>query len=385
MKNDKKTLLIAVARNEDCYLHEWIFHHIYMGFDKIVIGINRTDDNSIQILNLIKLKYPQVEYEILDWMDCAGADVSKGIQRLSYSYLTNKYFSHGITDVMYLDIDEFWFSKDFGEGINTFLSKAPEYDVLSFSWLMQQGDDNAFTAPFTNKACNPAEMVKSVVSSRVISRINDYYAHNPRITGDYVHLDGKFKKYIYHEKTDQMSGFKVDDSHPAYVLHRVIRSEEEYISLLLRGRPSGGRIKSNRFGFKINSSGRFDLNTITIPNSYYVKLENFATHCEITKLLVENRNNRLSTIKNILNVGISTLISEFDILIQVLNGTALFDELVLKINNECVDANVLRDCAIKLEKYKIEYSLLLMSKALEIRPHGPLIRSKIKEYESNGA
>lgn len=355
-----------------------------MGFDKIIIGINRTSDNSINILEKIKEKYPNVVYfESLDWMDCAGQEVSKGIQRLSYSYLTHKYTDSQTTNIMYLDIDEFWFSVNFNESIADFLNKVPEHDVLSFSWLMQQGDDEDFLPPFVNKSANPGEMVKSVISKRIVKDIYDFYAHNPRIKGKFKHINGKFEPYLYHEKTDQMSGFKPDNTHYAYVLHRVMRSESEYLSLLLRGRPSGGRIKSNRFGFKKNNNPRFSLSEISIPDNYYSGLVEFCIECQINEILEKCRKERINKINDILNVPISYIIDEFEVLIKVLHGTYLLEKLINKIELECNNADTLRDFAIMIESIDESLSLTLMKKAQKLRPTGPLINKKIKYYLKN--
>ena len=53
--NNKKTMtnvaLIAVAKDEDTYIHEWIHHHLYLGFSPIYIGVNRTSDKTFDIIN----------------------------------------------------------------------------------------------------------------------------------------------------------------------------------------------------------------------------------------------------------------------------------------------------------------------------------------------
>lgn len=38
------TKIIAVAKDEGAYLAEWIFYHLYKGFDEIEVLINRTTD-----------------------------------------------------------------------------------------------------------------------------------------------------------------------------------------------------------------------------------------------------------------------------------------------------------------------------------------------------
>lgn len=41
-----KIKLIAIAKDEAAYLPDWIFHHLYFGFDSIDIYVNNTTDNT---------------------------------------------------------------------------------------------------------------------------------------------------------------------------------------------------------------------------------------------------------------------------------------------------------------------------------------------------
>ena len=49
-KSKIKTKIVAVAKDEGAYFSEWIHHHLYLGFDAIDIYVNRTSDNSLEIL-----------------------------------------------------------------------------------------------------------------------------------------------------------------------------------------------------------------------------------------------------------------------------------------------------------------------------------------------
>ena len=52
MNNEFKVKVVAIAKDEGAYIAEWIFHHLYFGFDAIDIYVNRTTDNTCQNLNL---------------------------------------------------------------------------------------------------------------------------------------------------------------------------------------------------------------------------------------------------------------------------------------------------------------------------------------------
>ena len=77
-KNQIKTKIVAVAKDEGAYLAEWVHHHLFLGFDAIDIYINRTSDNSLEILHKISEKYPQVNY-FTAWQASRGLDVVRVI------------------------------------------------------------------------------------------------------------------------------------------------------------------------------------------------------------------------------------------------------------------------------------------------------------------
>ena len=89
-KNQIKTKIVAVAKDEGAYLAEWVHHHLFLGFDAIDIYINRTSDNSLEILHKISEKYPQVNYFTADWIDLCSAEVGGKIQEITYALALDK-------------------------------------------------------------------------------------------------------------------------------------------------------------------------------------------------------------------------------------------------------------------------------------------------------
>jgi cellulose synthase/poly-beta-1,6-N-acetylglucosamine synthase-like glycosyltransferase len=63
-----KVLLAAIAKDEAAYLPEWIYYHLSIGIDEIVIYVNSTTDNTIQILDKLKENLP-VKYVIADGIE----------------------------------------------------------------------------------------------------------------------------------------------------------------------------------------------------------------------------------------------------------------------------------------------------------------------------
>ena len=86
-----KVGIIAIAKNEDLYLEEWINWHLGLGFDTIIIGLN-DDEFKTLIAN------PRVIYE-----DYSGVDK---VQSLAYTELYEKYRDQ-FDWLLFIDIDEF--------------------------------------------------------------------------------------------------------------------------------------------------------------------------------------------------------------------------------------------------------------------------------------
>lgn len=61
-----KVKIIAVAKDVGAYLAEWIHHHLYYGFSNIEIVLNRTADNSIQVLEHISKVYPAAQWRFVE-------------------------------------------------------------------------------------------------------------------------------------------------------------------------------------------------------------------------------------------------------------------------------------------------------------------------------
>lgn len=102
---------IAIAKDEGPYLHEWIHHCMYFGFTDVFIGINRTSDNSMEILKKIQKQYPNVHFESLDWMD--KVDIPLHVPAITYLFHKVASQYPDISHAMVIDLDEFWMPLDF--------------------------------------------------------------------------------------------------------------------------------------------------------------------------------------------------------------------------------------------------------------------------------
>lgn len=106
--------LIAIAKNEDKYIAEWLEHHLSLGFDTIIIADN--DDE------LVLSGYASDRVVIEDYTKV------KGVQPKAYSTLFNKYRKK-YDWIAFFDIDEFLVIED-GRDLKTWLSSYPDTDVV---------------------------------------------------------------------------------------------------------------------------------------------------------------------------------------------------------------------------------------------------------------
>lgn len=378
-----RVALIAIAKDEGAYLHEWIHHHLYLGFSPIIIGVNRTTDSSIDILKKISYENKNVKFEVLDWIDKGVPRGFKNFQTLSYAYLSNKLEMNTNDYFCFLDIDEFWFSRN-GNKIDKFISDNKGFDIASFPWFCQLGEDTAFQPPFKDAKVNKNKHVKSIVKVNVLSKSKMTRAHVPEFFySDYeslIHIDQNG------ERTSCVEVKGVNDPFPNIsstkfehgILHRMIRSEEEYISLVLRGRPDGRKIKSNgRSGFSFAN----DLLINPFGDEYYISLNRFIKNYGLSEIIAKSRVEKINYYKNAIhNMSVTELIKESIDAYKALNGTvglSFFSGVFLE---KVKDASALRDFAILLEKDNLNLSYELMLSASKMRPGGLFIQEKIMQY-----
>lgn len=146
--------IIAIAKNEDLYLGEWIDYHLKLGFDKIIIGLNDDEFNP-------PVHNPKVRY----------VDFHKvqGVQPLAYKRMYRA-FKKDFDWFLFIDIDEFLvlenqtdvkeFLKDFDNDIirvnERHMSDGEMLDVVDgnykvFDRFLEEGKgDNTFVKSFIN-------------------------------------------------------------------------------------------------------------------------------------------------------------------------------------------------------------------------------------------
>jgi len=291
-----KVKLVAIAKDEATYLPEWIHHHLYFGFDNIEIHINRTSDNSIEVLNDISKKYPNVTWRSADWVDKCPGNIGNGLQLIVYSLAWEEALRTGdYTHVMFIDIDEFWIHQSFNTNIHQYLEQFPKGSVISFEWLCDLGDLNTYSPLPQTLNGNLAPLVKTVYPTN--APVKKVHSHVAAFDKDIKHLLANKEKFVAKKEAPQAVRDDLNSLKQAFIYHRVARSEKEYISLVLRGNPNDGfPFKTNRFGMPVKKAS---FSEYQVPNEAYKKYSksyesflsevNYKKHISAARAYVEQR------------------------------------------------------------------------------------------------
>ncbi|WED24161.1 glycosyltransferase family 2 protein [Vibrio sp. JC009] len=287
-----KIKLAAIARDEAAYLPEWIFHHLYFGFDEIEIYVNNTSDNTANLLKKVRL----MPVKIVD-ADRLFKTSRGDFQFRAYQQAASKAKADGFSHIMFLDIDEFWTPRDFTTSIHAAIDQFQNPQVLSFHWLLHCDEDK-----YSN-CYKPSILVKQSDHLKTIFKTDAPWTsigcHNIIGDGlDYRAADGSklsFDDDDVHRATAKPSDAKIASF---FVMHRMFRSEMEYISLLGRGRPSSLKVKNNRPGYysKFSNLTQIEIDK-KVLESYYSSYNDFilkySLSAEISKAqdFVRNRFN----------------------------------------------------------------------------------------------
>lgn len=251
--NKFKVKIVAIAKDEGAYLSEWIFHHLYFGFDAIDIYINRTSDTSIEILKKINKRHPNVRYLDADWIDMCSPNVRTAMQSIIYAKsFSEEQQKKEFTHILFIDIDEFWTPVNFRDTIHDLLNTFADHTTISFPWYNILGEQKQFLHLSDKFYGFVSGQIKSIINlesevKQIRLHISEF-KQNKKYYGAFL-PDGA--KLILDKKfTQRIDSNKCRVQQRIMILHRFMRSEDEYISMLYKGRVEAkGKLKDNRTGF----------------------------------------------------------------------------------------------------------------------------------------
>ena len=296
--------LICVASNEGPYIAEFIHHYLYQGFSDIFVGLNNDSSGLTEpILKAIATHYPQVHLINTD------REHQRAQQRGSYCKLYQEATkSSHASHCMVADVDEFWVAYPFSTKIQGFLKAHEESHVVSSNWLHCHGGE-LFGNPLdlANTHLRLTSQFKSLF--KYGTAIADLGAHVPwvqeRPSFNHTNSEGKriesvnrsFKGVVRLKKKGTLAN--IGKANTGWMVHRLIRSELEYVSKLLY--PDVSKIdipfKENRNGFMTGEEGHdsrqlahniFGSSGLP-PKDYVNSLETFIQHCDISQALHQAR------------------------------------------------------------------------------------------------
>lgn len=381
--------LAAIAKDEAAYLPEWIHHHLAMGFDEIEVLVNYTEDNSVAILEKIS-KNHSVKYRVID---DSIIDESGNFQISAYNDVFKNCDSN-IDFLMFLDIDEYWFDSEMKLNIKDCINHLNNPDVIAFQWGIKIESNESFSLAIENTLhLLPAKFLKTIF--KVSDKIQKIYPHKVDIaSGLYLFSNGDeitvSNKAILEDNYHNLDRF--------FIIHRVYRSQMEYVSLLGRGRPrhydteaKNVKLKENRYGYITEHK---DVQKLTLLNNfednYKSDFNQFIQSNDIThdinqaKVFIINRFYSVLDIMSDLPRSNKPLIKQLTNGLDIPQVKSCLDRLKYKWELEdklSTTANTLRNLAIQNEDAHPLLAFNIMSLAQSIRPDGPLINKKIKEYK----
>lgn len=305
--------VLCIASDEAPYIHEFIFHYLYLGFRNIFIGINNSTDSTLELIDLIQQVYPQVyAFDVQESMD-------KGRQDACYAELYTKYLSLSSSEYfLIVDIDEFWVSSLFPEKITDYIQKKGQFLCHSsnivnihnekpFAQLLNSDAHffpSAFVKSFTSRHANIIN-IRTHASYFSVKTNHSLITKPSGINNDiiYDHL-GKGIKVA--SRIDHRNAIH------AVFLHRLYRSEIEYVYRIFKVRPNALKatelFKTNRFGYDAITPCSAFKHTHHIDyyiknryeyyrawfsnidlNKYWKDLNNFTINCGIENIIAESR------------------------------------------------------------------------------------------------
>ncbi len=387
---NKKVKLVAVAKDEAAYLLEWVHHHLFFGFDEIEVYVNRTSDNSLDILSSISKKFSSVKYYQADWVDLCPEGARQHIQQIIYSMALNRAREENFDYVMFLDVDEFFWPVNLTDTIKTKLLELKHPDSISFQWFNEKGSNKLFSPLMPRIEGFKHKLVKSIV--RVSADIDSMSLHLPRFKGGRKLLsDGE--KFVAANGHHEQLHPKLSKVRDVMIVHRMFRSPMEYASLLSRGRPSKTRltIKTNRFGYNVDnsdadvlSSSDYAYKKYRASYSEFFEKTQLAEELETARVFVKDRYRQ--TLKSIENIPIESAK-------EALRAFRYCDEEVVKALNKKYGTKtfvnsvstpiLLAELARMFIAIDNNTAKLLITRAIELHPTGPQIGALHREIFSS--
>ena len=273
-----KVALVAIARQENNYIREWIEYYKNVGIDKIIVGDNNFNDEE------------QIEPVIKDYIESGFVDLKNErdkttIQNDFYNRMYKEYKDQ-YDWICFFDIDEFLVFSNLipSYNIKDYLSldMFNDYDVVKINWLLFGDNDITFDGNYNviNRFKNPVQPI----DFRVNINGNYIFPHNLMIKSivrckENVELDfdvhyPKNKDLRFCDSCgEEEKAFQLNNAiNYKYVQlnHYITKTLDEYIQKINRGEPTGVQSKREKIE-KLYRFFDYNFNNITREKIFKVR------------------------------------------------------------------------------------------------------------------
>jgi len=280
----KNVRIAAIAKDEAPYIAQWVHHHLYFGFDQIHVYVNRSEDQTVDILSKIAQKYKGVTYEIADWIDLCPDNINKGLQKICYAKDLHFCRMNNIEFLMYLDIDEFWVPADFDSKIKDHIYI--DADAIAFNWHCELARPQEFSSIAPDGEYYIHRLCKTLFRTDLV--INSLRVHFPEFKNASCY-DADHNPLVMSDDKPQALNKDLCYSKSSFVIHRMYRSRTEYMAALLKGRAGQkGSLKNNRPGFFASGMVENELKITFNHDRHdcYLKSQNmFIDFCDVSIMI----------------------------------------------------------------------------------------------------
>ena len=224
--DEKRSAVVAIVKNEQDHIAEWVIYNLKIGFDSVIIYDNRSTDATKTIL--LKL-VGRVDLQVVDWPSSAS-----NYQITAYDDALAR-FGQSYRWMAFIDTDEYFVPTP-GGSLPSILAANDDHDALAISWSIfgSSGHDAKPTGllieSFTHRSeedFGPNCHIKSIVNPAGTLRcINP---HLFAIKGEYRDLEGQSFCWLHDV------GLKKPNYSRGKLHHYFVRSRQHWADKLVRG------------------------------------------------------------------------------------------------------------------------------------------------------
>lgn len=338
-----KVCVVSIVKDEAAYIADWVAHHVYFGFDDFHFVVNRTTDATVSIIEGLARVYSGITYEYADWIDICHPKIKGCLQQISYS----KAFKNIASDYfMFIDLDEYWTPSDFKESIKSNIIDNDYPSVIYYQWHAELG----VLEPFQNFRQKNNYYLMSLGKSLVKkdTAIDMFRVHVPVTSDPVVMSDGT--AFRSKAKPPQFVHPSVSAIRKNFIVHRMYRSESEYLAKLLNTNVDTKKsIKHNRKdGFAVDHPDSFNFD---IDHESYTQYYHFITNFTASlKSDVEMSENLVLSLNGNFYINIPSLYVKDSVLLKSsLRGIS--DRKVTSLIEELDSAEISYDSYCQLSEY----------------------------------